>query len=91
MFGGERAWAPDPELVRWDEPGPEQDLGLEALSRAGGPGGLEAQLRAAAERRVREMGPRADAATKRRRLAGWLQRRGYSWDVVRALFQRLGL
>ena len=91
VFGGERAWAPDPDLVRWDEPDPDQDLGLEELSRAGGPGGLEAQLRAAAERRVREMGPRADAATKRRRLAGWLQRRGYSWDVIRALFQRLGL
>ncbi len=50
----------------------------------------EVELLEAARGRVRQMGG-APREAKRRRLSGWLQRRGYSWDVIKAVLAGAGV
>ena len=50
----------------------------------------EAELLEAARGRVRQMGG-APREAKRRRLSGWLQRRGYSWDVIKLVLAGAGV
>ena len=50
----------------------------------------EAELLEAARGRVRQMGG-APREAKRRRLSGWLQRRGYSWDVIKVVLAGAGV
>ena len=57
---------------------------------AEGPG-PEVELLEAARRRVQQMGDGVPREAKRRRLSGWLQRRGYSWDVVKTVLAGAGL
>ena len=50
----------------------------------------EVELLEAARGRVRQMGG-APREAKRRRLSGWLQRRGYSWDVIKVVLAGAGV
>ena len=45
-------------------------------------GGLDAELWAAVRRKWRSMPASTPLAARRRRLLGWLQRRGFSWDAA---------
>ena len=51
---------------------------------------MQAQLVAAAQRRL-QMLSRHPKETRRRRLLGWLQRRGHPWGVCRDVLQEVGL
>ena len=51
----------------------------------------EVELLETARRRVQQMGDGVPREAKRRRLSGWLQRRGYSWDVVKTVLAGAGL
>ena len=77
------------------EEGSEDAEGAEGLGI--GLGGLlaerpdpELELLEAARGRVRQMGG-APREAKRRRLSGWLQRRGYSWDVIKVVLAGAGV